>query len=136
MIISLNDNNNIFLLFPTASENGTTRKRKTRQKKHKKKCKDAKLRKLKRLETENTVANEATNKKKIKLKGFGLVVGGLPPETTKQQVAEHFSVCGKVAKVRLPSDEEGKCRGSAFVHFEDPFTYEVPTSLSTTMCIK
>jgi len=49
-----------------------------------------------------------------------IFVGNLAFSTTEEQLHQAFSEIGKIIKVRMVSDENGKPRGFAFIEFEDP----------------
>jgi len=45
-------------------------------------------------------------------------VGGLPFSTTEEQLKKDFSECGKILKLNMPKNDEGKSKGIAFITFE------------------
>jgi RNA recognition motif-containing protein len=48
---------------------------------------------------------------------FAVFVGGLPFAVDEAGVREHFSDCGTIASVRMPTSEDGKPKGIAFLRF-------------------
>merc|ERR1712232_1004981 len=45
-------------------------------------------------------------------------VGGLPFETEEAVLKKDFEECGEVESLRMPLNDEGKCRGIAFIVFK------------------
>lgn len=54
------------------------------------------------------------NKKK-----FELFIGGLPFETTEAILRRDFSECGEIVALRMVKNDEGQCKGVAFVEYKD-----------------
>jgi RNA recognition motif-containing protein len=48
-----------------------------------------------------------------------LYVGGLEPRTTETDLAQLFGDFGEVPHLRLVTNEDGQCRGFAYVSFAD-----------------
>ena len=47
-----------------------------------------------------------------------LYVGGLEPHTHETQLRDWFADFGEISETRLVTNEEGECRGFAYVTFE------------------
>eukprot|EP00928_Gymnodinium_smaydae_P056560 TRINITY_DN3992_c0_g1_i3.p1 TRINITY_DN3992_c0_g1~~TRINITY_DN3992_c0_g1_i3.p1 ORF type:complete len:537 (-),score=156.25 TRINITY_DN3992_c0_g1_i3:231-1841(-) len=45
-------------------------------------------------------------------------VGGLVRETEKDQLMKDFSECGEIESLRMPLNEDGQCKGVAFINFK------------------
>jgi RNA recognition motif-containing protein len=48
-----------------------------------------------------------------------LYVGGLEPRTTEAELAQLFADFGEVPNMRVVTNDDGQCRGFAYVSFSD-----------------
>lgn len=48
------------------------------------------------------------------------MIGNLPLDTTKEELLSFFEAIGKVSRIEVLTDKNGKCRGFAFVTMADP----------------
>merc|ERR1712007_338890 len=46
-----------------------------------------------------------------------IVVKGLPYSTTEEMLKKDFTECGEMVTCRMPLNEEGTCKGIAFIQF-------------------
>merc|ERR1712147_147908 len=46
-------------------------------------------------------------------------VRGLPFATTEEALKKDFAECGEIVSLRMPLNDEGSCRGIAFIKFSD-----------------
>jgi len=52
-------------------------------------------------------------------KAFELFVGGLPFATTEAILKKDFAECGEIVALRMVKNEEGQCKGVAFIEYMD-----------------
>merc|ERR1712060_791597 len=50
---------------------------------------------------------------------MGVFVRGLPFATTEEALKKDFAECGEIVSLRMPLNEEGSCRGIAFIKYSD-----------------
>jgi len=80
-----------------------------------KRCKDCRWAKKVRME-----GGDPTAKGKGKGKGnkeMEIFVGGLPFSTTEDVLRKDFEECGEIVNFRMPYNDEGNCRGIAFIEY-------------------
>lgn len=59
-------------------------------------------------------------------KRFVLFVGNIPFDTTKQDIAGHFSKVGDIVDIRIPTEQgSNKPRGFAYIEVQNETAYEV-----------
>merc|ERR1712039_846439 len=46
-------------------------------------------------------------------------VRGLPFATTEEALKKDFAECGEIVSLRMPLNDEGSCRGIAFIKYSD-----------------
>lgn len=49
-----------------------------------------------------------------------LYIGGLEPNTQETQLREWFGDFGQIADARVVTNDQGECRGFAYITFESP----------------
>jgi len=82
-----------------------------------KRCKDCRWAKKIRME-----GGDPTAKGKSKGKGnkeLEVFIGGLPFSTTEDVLRKDFEECGTINRFSMPYNDEGQCRGIAFVEYAD-----------------
>merc|ERR1712019_297631 len=50
---------------------------------------------------------------------MGVFVRGLPFATTEETLKKDFAECGEIVSLRMPLNDEGSCRGIAFIKYSD-----------------
>merc|ERR1712066_511791 len=50
---------------------------------------------------------------------MGVFVRGLPFATTEEALKKDFAECGEIVSLRMPLNDEGSCRGIAFIKYSD-----------------
>merc|ERR1712019_128399 len=50
---------------------------------------------------------------------MGVFVRGLPFATTEESLKKDFADCGEIVSLRMPLNDEGSCRGIAFIKYSD-----------------
>merc|ERR1711870_209806 len=50
---------------------------------------------------------------------MGVFVRGLPLATTEESLKKDFAECGEIVSLRMPLNDEGSCRGIAFIKYSD-----------------
>merc|ERR1712176_1629365 len=50
---------------------------------------------------------------------MGGFVRGLPFATTEETLKKDFAECGEIVSLRMPLNDEGSCRGIAFIKYSD-----------------
>jgi len=69
---------------------------------------------------------------KDKLSRYVVFVGNLPYSATKKELSEHFKKVGQIADIRIPTNEENKPKGFAYVELKDQEAYQKALSLHHT----
>merc|ERR1711957_164334 len=85
-----------------------------------KRCKDCRWAKKVRMEGGDPTAKGKGKKGKD---GGGnentVFVRGLPFETTEEALTKDFTECGELVSCRMPLNDDGQCRGIAFIKYAD-----------------
>merc|ERR1711971_981399 len=59
-------------------------------------------------------------------------VRGLPFKTQEEELRKFFGECGEIANLRMPLNEEGKCKGIAFVQSKEAASFEKANEFNET----
>merc|ERR1712216_329425 len=59
-------------------------------------------------------------------------VRGLPFGTQEEELRKFFGKCGEIANLRMPLNDEGKCKGTAFVEFKEAASLEKAKKFNET----
>jgi nucleolin len=59
-------------------------------------------------------------------------VRGLPFETTEETLKKDFTECGEISSLRMPLNDEGACRGIAFIKYSDKVGMEKAMKFNET----
>jgi len=95
-----------------------------------KRCKDCRWAKKVRAE-----GGDPTAKGKSKGKGnkeLEIFVGGLPFSTTEDVLRKDFEECGTINNFKMPYNDEGNCRGIAFIEYADKESVEKALKFNDT----
>jgi len=95
-----------------------------------KRCKDCRWAKKIRME-----GGDPTAKGKSKGKGnkeLEIFIGGLPFSTTEDVLRKDFEECGTINNFKMPYNDEGNCRGIAFIEYADKESVEKALKFNDT----
>jgi len=63
---------------------------------------------------------------------FAVFVGGMPYSATEESLRAHFSECGEIDSVRIPTHEDGSAKGIAFLRFTKEADVDAAINLNET----
>jgi len=84
-----------------------------------KRCKDCRWAKKVRMEGGDPTAKKGKSKGKGGNNELTVFVRGLPFATTEEALNKDFAECGELVSCRMPLNEEGQCKGIAFIAYAD-----------------
>lgn len=84
-----------------------------------KRCKDCRWAKKVRMEGGDPTAKGKGKKGKSGDNALTVFVRGLPFATTEEALTKDFAECGELVSCRMPLNDEGNCKGIAFIAYSD-----------------
>merc|ERR1711865_157461 len=84
-----------------------------------KRCKDCRWAKKVRMEGGDPTAKGKGKKGKSGGDENTVFVRGLPYSVTEEALTKDFTECGEIVSLRMPLNDEGSCRGIAFIKYAD-----------------